>query len=220
MRDDKDLPNKYGYTPRRDVAPFIPASARRLLDVGCNMGGFGEALKAQRQIEVWGIEPNAEAAARAAMVLDRLFCEFFDEQTSAPDGQFDVVVFNDVLEHLVDPWAALALAKRKLGPGGCVVASIPNVLHKDNLLHLLVERDFRYEKIGVRDKTHLRFFTRKSACAMFVDSGFRVDTVQGINEDWWAPDLRTRLAYRLFPKQLEETKYIQYVVVGRPHDNA
>jgi 2-polyprenyl-3-methyl-5-hydroxy-6-metoxy-1,4-benzoquinol methylase len=45
------------------------------------------------------------------------------------DEHFDLVVFLDVLEHLVHPWSALRHASSLLRPRGVVVASIPNVRH-------------------------------------------------------------------------------------------
>jgi 2-polyprenyl-3-methyl-5-hydroxy-6-metoxy-1,4-benzoquinol methylase len=126
------------------------------------------------------------------------------------------VVFNDVLEHIVDPWASLRLARRHVAPGGVVVASIPNLLHQHNLQHLLLERDFKYEDNGIRDRTHLRFFTRRSMLRMFEESGWRVARIAGINASWWSNSLLLRLAYRILDRQLEETKYIQFAVVTEP----
>ena len=198
------------------MRPFVPATAERVLDVGCNTGAFGEGLKARGKVEVWGIELNEDAAAKAASVLDHVINDTFGATTAIPDGFFDVIVFNDVLEHLVDPWDALRVARSKLRTGGCVVASIPNFLHQENLLHILRERDFRYEDVGIRDRTHLRFFTRKSVYRLFDDSGYSVKNVAGINESWWSPSPLRRLVYSLFGRQLADTKYIQFAVVAEP----
>lgn len=210
--------NKYGHHGRPEIASFVPSLAKRLLDVGCNTGGFGEGLKRKRSLEVWGVEPNFEAANQAARRLDKVLCERFDAFCPLPAKFFDVVVFNDVLEHLEDPWAALQVARAKLAHGGCIVASIPNFLFRDNLLHILAEKDFRYEETGIRDKTHLRHFTKKSAQRLFHDSGFRVTEVAGINEQWWSASIFNRIAYRLFSQQLEETKFLQWVFVAAPVD--
>ncbi len=209
-------PVSYGNSERQEIARLIPEQAKVLLDVGCHTGGFGAGLKRQRQLEVWGLEPNELAARQAARVLDQVLTERFDANTAAPKGHFDVVFFNDVLEHFLDPWEALHIARERLRPGGCVIASIPNVLHQSNLRHMLFERDFRYEPVGIRDQTHLRFFTRKSMIRLFSDCGFQVETLQGINEDWWHSDWKTRLAYRFFRRALEETKYIQFAIVAKP----
>jgi len=204
----------YGHSERREMMQFVPVGARRVLEVGCNTGRFGAALRAERGGEVWGVEPNARAATQAAALLTRVIEAPFDDGVDVPDRYFDVVVFNDVLEHLVDPWGALRLAGRKLKQGGVVVASIPNLRHVDNLLHILLEQDFRYESCGVRDKTHLRFFTCRSVARLFEESGFEVKLVKGIHASWWSPSLARRLAYRLFRARLEDTKYQQYAVVA------
>lgn len=88
------------------------------------------------------------------------------------------------------------------------------MLHIDNLLHILLERDFRYEPLGIRDRTHLRFFTRLSAVRMFEECGYEVVVRVGINESWYSPSLVRRIAYRLFRNYLNETKYIQFAFVA------
>ncbi|KQV79076.1 hypothetical protein ASD15_20650 [Massilia sp. Root351] len=212
-------------TPYQDFArvqmlPFVPQQARRVLDVGCHMGGFGRALKARGQTEVWGVEPNPDTASVAARSLDRVLTGLFSAELALPDHYFDAVVFNDVLEHMPDPWAALKLAAGKLAPQGSIVASIPNLRHIDNLLHIVRDRDFNYEATGIRDRTHLRFYTRKSLPRLFEESGLEILALEGINEDWWTPSLPRRLAFRVFKSFLADTRHIQYAVVARPISGA
>ena len=197
---------------------FIPASATRVLDVGCHTGAFGAGLKRRRcgGCEVWGVEMNPITAAQAQSCLDRVHVGAFDADADIPPHHFDVVVFNDVLEHFADPWQALAVARSKLAPGGVVVASIPNFRHLDNLIHLLWRQDFRYEATGIRDRTHLRFFTRKSALRLFQDSGFQVLQARGINADWSHPNWARRLAYRAIAAAAPDTRYLQFAIVARP----
>ena len=100
--------SRYYDSARDDLLPLIPISARRILDVGCGAGRLGEALKQQRSVTVVGIELQPDAAAKAAAVLDQVICcsaETVDPQKLGPP--FDCIIMGDVLEHLVDPWAAL-----------------------------------------------------------------------------------------------------------------
>ncbi|MDB5823278.1 MAG: hypothetical protein JWR21_1982 [Herminiimonas sp.] len=205
----------YADSPRAEMLHFVPSSARRVLDVGCHMGAFGRAIKIKSNAEVWGVEPDPDSAAIASESLDRVIKGFFSEDLDLPDNYFDVVVFNDVLEHMPDPWTALQLARRKLTESGCVVASIPNLRHIDNLLHILRDRDFEYEPSGIRDKTHLRFFTKKSLARLFDGSGLEIVHVEGINQAWWGPSLLRRLAFRVFRSYLEDTRYMQFAVVAK-----
>lgn len=198
------------------MLPLVPANAKRVLDVGCHTGGFGVTLKEERGCEVWGVEPDPGAAAIAETFLDRVFVGPYSCDLGIPDASFDLVVFNDVLEHLSEPWDVLRTVKRHLKPSGTVVVSLPNLLHQSNLLHMLRDRDFRYEPTGIRDRTHLRFFTAKSARRMFEECGYEVEQLTLINEDWYPSRLAGRLAYRLFAGPLHETKFIQIAIRARP----
>lgn len=211
----------YPHIARREMLAFLPQDCLRVLDVGCNTGAFGEAVKQTRPgVEVWGVEPDIGAADRARCHLDRVLQGFFDDGLPLPQGHFHAIVFNDVLEHMPDPWAALNHAQPLLAPGGVVLVSLPNLLHLDTIWPLVHDRDFRYESSGVRDRTHLRFFTRASALRMLEECGYDVLRVQGINEQWYSRSLKRRLAYRLLGRRLEETKYVQYAFVARPRGQA
>jgi SAM-dependent methyltransferase len=76
--------------------------------------------------------------------------------------QFDAIIFADVLEHVPWPVSALRRYLQWLAPGGSVIVSLPNVgLWSVRFAHLAGK--WEYEETGVLDRTHLRFFTRKSA---------------------------------------------------------
>lgn len=206
----------YADSPRDEMLKYVPSNAMRVLDVGCHTGAFGKALKTKGVAEVWGIEPNDDTRRVACEHLDTVLDGFFCERLELPDRFFDVIVFNDVLEHMPDPWGAVKLASRKINAGGRVVISLPNMRFIDNLLHLLKDRDFRYEPFGIRDSTHLRFFTKKSIPVLFENSGLEIVVLEGINEGWWSPSIFRRLTFKLFSKHLEDTKYLQFAVVAKP----
>lgn len=194
---------------------YIPNTAKCVLDVGCHTGMFGRYLKETGIDTVWGVEANSASASIATTRLDKVIVGYFsDEQVH--DDFFDVIVFNDVLEHMPDPGSVLKMASKKLVRHGIIVASIPNIRHVDNLLHIIKEKDFRYESEGIRDTTHLRFFTKKSIPRLFEENGFRILSLDGINEYWWTHSIIRRAAFRLFPKYLEDTKYIQFAVAAAP----
>jgi hypothetical protein len=78
-----------------------------------------------------------------------------------------------VLEHLRDPAAALVALRCSLAAGGQVVISVPNVAHAWVRLSLLAGR-FDYAERGILDRTHLRFFTRRTLGALVTGAGLRV----------------------------------------------
>jgi ubiquinone/menaquinone biosynthesis C-methylase UbiE len=147
---------------------------KRVLDVGCATGYLAEFLAVERQCDVWALEPDPQSAAVAMERLgDRVKLGGTERLGEFPPGSFDVVVYADVLEHLVDPGEALRESRRLLAPGGYVVAVIPNGAHGDVRLHLLTGQ-FQYRRTGLLDSTHLRFLTRHSIPELFFRSGYQV----------------------------------------------
>lgn len=213
---------EYFTEARHEMLCFVPTHCRRLLDVGCGTGTFGASVKQNREIEVWGVEPFASAAAKAADKLDRVIIGPFEPETDLPAGAFDCIVFNDVLEHMVAPERALRYAKLLLSAGGTILASIPNVRHLPVLWHLGFRGSWEYLDFGVLDRTHLRFFTKSSILRMFQNEGYAVRNISGINPYWGNPNVSRRLwlAYRvvnvLFLGKFTDLKFQQFAVVAEP----
>ena len=107
-------------------------------------------------------------------------CEDYIDEL--PNNYFDVIYFNDVLEHLVDPFDVLDRIKYKLSDDGLVISSIPNLRSYDTFMKLLFKKDFKYDEDGILDKTHLRFFTKKSIRRIYEDLGYTIVTHEGINK--------------------------------------
>lgn len=211
----------YEESIRREMLPFVPDNSKSILDVGCSVGNFGEILKNERGADVWGVEPDAEAARLAAGRLDRVLCSYFDLNLDIEGRRFDCIVFNDVLEHMVDPYSALDLARNLLTPDGVVVASIPNVRYFGNMWLLLVHGSWEYTDVGILDRTHLRFFTKKSINSMFCDHGYRIDTLEGINpvedhEPWFAT--KFQVLNMLSFSAIRDMRWLQFAVVASAID--
>ncbi|HEY5751323.1 MAG TPA: class I SAM-dependent methyltransferase [Chryseolinea sp.] len=174
------MPNaQYYKLNRSEMLAFIPPGITSLLDVGCGEGYFAALVKETFHCEAWGVEPVYEASLEAQKKLDKVINGYFDTSLKI-ERKFDVISFNDVLEHLVDPWSALHYCKELLNPGGVIVTSIPNILYFHDFMQMLLSRDWKYEEAGIFDKTHLRFFTKKSIERMFQECGYDMVTQQGI----------------------------------------
>lgn len=174
-------PLQYFGNERKEMLPYIPNDACRIFEVGCGSGQFIAQLRRPDR-ELWGVELDPKAAALAASSLDHALCGSIDDFLAVlPPLHFDCIVFNDVLEHLVDPHGLLDRIRTLLVPGGVIVASIPNVRYFFNLRELLVDRQWRYRNYGILDRTHLRFFTKLSMEDMFVSAGYRIRRIEGIN---------------------------------------
>lgn len=211
----------YFYQQRQEMLNFLPANARTFLDVGCAGGGFGEAVKSRFSAEVWGIEPDETAASTAAQKLDRVFCSTFNPALDLPKAYFDCITFNDVLEHIADPYAALLYCKQLLTPQGVIAASIPNVRYFDNMWNLIIHKNWEYTDYGILDRTHLRFFTQRSIQETFASLGYEVERIEGINpleEKHPHQVKRFRWLNRLVWNQIADMRYLQFAVVARSRD--
>ena len=185
-----------------------------MLDVGCSSGTFAAQFKRTLQAEVWGVEYDSGAASLAKKELDRVLvgdiCLIMDE---LPNGYFECITFNDVLEHLVDPYLVLTKMKDKLATNGIIVCSIPNIRHVYALKTLLFKKQWKYEENGIFDRTHLRFFTQKSIVDMFNSLDYKILKMQGINgSSSWKFALFNILSLGYF----SDTKYMQFACVVTP----
>lgn len=205
----------YEVGDRPEVVPFVPSDVASVLDVGCGAGGFGGLLRDRlgSRLRLVGVEPMDVAAelARAAG-FDEVVEGFYPNALRSSE-RFDCVVFNDVLEHMVDPWSALARAKEHLGPNGVVVASLPSIIYLPVIARVLARRRWDYTGAGTLDRTHLRFFTKATMIEMFEGCGYQVDRIQGINNQWYTG--RWAKVRRLAPL-FGEYQWLQFVVVARP----
>lgn len=181
--DYENKPEGYYSNIRNEMLKYLPLDAKTVIDIGCGNGSFAKVIKERTNAEVWGIEYMEEEALIAEKVLDKVYfgpCE--DHLDNLPNHYFDVVYFNDVLEHLVDPYMVLEKIKIHLKPGGVVISSIPNMRYHNALIKLLFDKEWEYEGSGVMDKTHLRFFTGKSILKMYDRLGYKAQVHEGINK--------------------------------------
>jgi SAM-dependent methyltransferase len=164
----------YYTSARTDLLPLVPTEAWRVLDVGCGAGQLGQALKRRGSREVVGIELNRKASRVAATVLDQVICAAAETVSlDKLDPPYDCIIFADILEHLIDPWAALRRFATLLDRDGTIVASIPNVGFWSVVWGLLRGR-WEYEERGLLDRAHLRFFTERSVSGLFEQAGLVV----------------------------------------------
>lgn len=166
---------------RSEVAQFLPTRYEKVLEIGCGEGNFRANLN--EICEYWGVEPVHDVAARAEKRLSKVLNGTFDGvYDQLPDDYFDLIICNDVIEHIADTDDFLKNIKRKMKKESYIVGSIPNVRELNNLIGVLFKKDWEYKEAGILDKTHLKFFTEKSLKKTFVSNGFTIENFFGINE--------------------------------------
>jgi len=166
---------RLGSSHQRVVELVPPGSV--VLDVGCASGYLARELVARGATAVDGLEYDPEEAEVARSTCRRVVVGSVEEPAivaELPDGAYDAIVFADVVEHLRHPEQALTGLVPKLAPGGRFVISVPNVAHYSVRFGLLRGR-FRYEDVGLLDRTHLRFFTRETLADFVASVGMTLN---------------------------------------------
>lgn len=165
---------------RSEMLQFLPDEYSKILEIGCNVGSFRQNISIP--CEYWGVEPLKKAAEIAKTKLDKVLVGFYNQvENNIYDNYFDLIIANDVIEHIEQPWDFLYSIKKKMTENASLVLSIPNVRYYGNLKELLYEKDWKYKDSGILDSTHLRFFTEKSIIRLLDESGFIIEKMQGIN---------------------------------------
>jgi GT2 family glycosyltransferase len=204
-------PFNYYTKTRKDLIDFIPYGFRKTLEIGCGAGVLSSDLKKQGKASIiWGVELDPEAGRSASSVLNGVIIgDFLKVPLNGIPNPLDAVICADVIEHMTDPWGALDRINTLLKPGGEVIMSIPNIRHY-KIIKKLIKNQWFYEKEGILDKTHLRFFTLPTLIQLLNYSGFEIiDIFRKKRARPWVIKLG-----RFFPA-LEEFLVYQYLIRAR-----
>ena len=168
-------PIKHSRYSSHYYARQLTGSNRDVLDLGCGQGFFAEELKKDNN-RVTGVDVLPAADRNDS--LERYFRADLDDGIKPvieelAGKRFDRVLLLDVLEHLKNPERLLNQCRDVLKPDGAVVVSLPNVANITVRLMLLLG-NFDYTERGILDRTHLRFFTRKTARQFLQKHHFRI----------------------------------------------
>ena len=147
--------------------------AGRALDLGCADGSIALDMRAAGH-DVTGVDVVASPEVKER--VDRFVEADLDRGLPAEvvDGlPFDLIVAADVLEHVRQPDAILRELHDVLAPGGRLLVSVPNFGHWYPRVRVVLGR-FDYDRRGILDEGHVRFFTRRSFDRMLHRTGWHV----------------------------------------------
>jgi glycosyltransferase involved in cell wall biosynthesis len=155
----------------RMVSWLLHEPPGRVLDLGCADGSIAEVLRAGGH-HVVGVDRAAVNGVKER--VDEFVQADLDEGLPpAVEGPFDAVLAADVIEHVRRPDQLLSDLHGVVAPGGSLWASIPNFAHWYPRLRVALGR-FDYDRRGILDETHLRFFTRGSFERLAHGHGWKV----------------------------------------------
>ncbi len=218
-------PINYYLSQRTDLLPYIPRGVKKVLDIGCGAGNLGRTLKDVLKVDfVAGVEGEPSIAKIAEKNLDKVICGDI-EKIDLPfeDNSFDLILFCDVLEHLVDPFEVLRKVRRYISPLGCVFISIPNV-HYWGVIHELSRGEWEYRDSGILDITHISLLSKNGIKKILKKAGYLPLIVKPINlapESYIPREENNSL--RLFKitienvsdEEYEEFRAYQYVILAQ-----
>ena len=160
-----------------ELLKLIPKNIKKIIEVGCSSGALAkEYKKINAGCEYIGIEISSDYGGLAKRYCDKVIIgdiEVYPLDFYNQNSDVDCWIFADVLEHLKDPWEILRKINSVLPQRGSVVACIPNVQHW-SVQAKISTGDFRYQDIGLLDRTHLRWFTRKTIIELFEQTDFEL----------------------------------------------
>jgi 2-polyprenyl-3-methyl-5-hydroxy-6-metoxy-1,4-benzoquinol methylase len=168
-------PVKHSKDSSHDYARRLVGSNQEVLDIGCGEGILASEIK-QNGNRVTGIDllPRAEHQGDLEQYFSADLDQGIQPVIEALGGKrFDRVLLLDILEHLHRPETILLECHQVLGPNGQLIVSLPNVANITVRALLLFGR-FNYTERGLLDRTHLRFFTRKTARRLLEENGYCV----------------------------------------------
>lgn len=160
----------------RAVAGLWVRPCSRVLDIGCGYGemlGYLEGIGCE--VEATEIDQNIAELARRRGFKVRIGP--FDERNH-PQGHFDYVLLNQVIEHFPDPGALLHRIRGVLAPGGTVVITTPNGGG-------ILRRVFGKRWIHWHAPYHVQIFTRRSMLNLARTHGYDVRLLRTLSPSSW-----------------------------------
>lgn len=165
----------YYATVRTEILPLLQKTPdATVLDIGCGTGATLGYLKEKGYCGTSvGVEMFPDCWQEARNALEE-FHPSKVEDVSFASGRFDLVLLLDVLEHTPEPEAMLQRVRPWLKPTGQLVVSLPNIRNQAVLRKLVLHGRWDYQDSGILDRSHLKFFTLKSARDLFHGCGYHV----------------------------------------------
>lgn len=168
-RTRTDLPERCVHWLKLLLARRLPSA--KVLEIGCAHGGY-VALMRWAGFDASGTEMSPFIVNYAKETFGVPVSTGIIEEQSIPAGSLDVIVLNDVIEHLPDPTGTLGACARLLKPDGFFIIQTPE--YKEHLSYadiVATDDPFHIHMKGKNDE-HLYLFSRRSTQQLFAQLGF------------------------------------------------
>lgn len=144
-----------------------------VLDIGCNDGYIGKM--SHKSNIFYGLDYSKDSIINTKKIYkDAIDYDLNNLEKLTWDIKFDLIIFADVLEHVLFPEDVLKyFVKHYLKKNGIVIVSLPNVANFSIRLKLFFG-NFNYTETGILDKTHLKLYTDKTCRELFNKCNLKV----------------------------------------------
>lgn len=145
-----------------------------ILYVKCGIGTtLLEIKNIYKNANIYGIETCTKSADVAKNIFNCIVKDIEIDELPYSKHYFDYIIFDDIIEHLSNPWKAMDDFKKYLTQNGYIITCIPNIMHV-SILSKLLNGSFAYADLGILDKTHLRFFTLSEINDLFTSTNYNI----------------------------------------------
>jgi len=180
MKNNYQLKNKTRFSTHSIFSKLI-GKKNKILDIGCNDGYLKDI--SDKSNNFYGIDYSLESLEIAKNKYKSVIqknLNNLDDLTLPWENSFDVIIFGDILEHLLYPEKILNFyINNYLKKDGIVIISLPNVANFMIRINLLFGK-FKYTDSGILDRTHLHLYTFKSALELIKkNTNLEVEEVYG-----------------------------------------
>lgn len=210
-------PFYYFDTIRKDLLNLIPTKCMNgnLLEIGAGKGNtLIYAKKHHYASKVYGIDISTiDNSYQSSPEIEKFIIGDIEQiDLNFNNKLFDVILCGDVLEHLTNPFYVVQKLKPHLSDKGVIIASIPNIREWTTMRKIFFSGDFRYEDIGILDRTHLRFFCKKNIEELFSKNDMKIlQLTSNLNYTGYKRKILNVLTFNIF----EEFLTTQYYIVAQ-----
>ena len=159
---------------RTDSLLLLPGyDFKKALEIG---GGDFNTLQELNQrikkhdLEMWGIDTHKSKGDNVKKIIGSVESKL--TKSLVPKSYFDIIIANDVVEHLVGTEDFVKFVYKSLKPGGLFLISVPNARQIRMFYYLFIKGTFPRKESGLFDKTHLRWFCKKDLNDLVIKEGF------------------------------------------------
>lgn len=148
--------NERGWLVVEILQQFTSLDGKKVLDYGCGMGGTSRMLaKFGAKVTAVDIKPEVEQAFQNS---DIKFCNPKNEELYLKSQKYDIIILQDVLEHVPNPEILLKQMQDALRTSGFIYISTPN---RFSLLNLINDPHWNLPGVALGSRRTVSFLVQK-----------------------------------------------------------